>query len=174
MSTTHRSTRSRTAPYSISCSPSCLRQSSCSVTLIVYPENHKDLTSTVGKNGSAPLVNNTSAHMLRGQKKCQKQFNEKVCPNRDSLHIGFFLLVHRQNVKRCEAIHKLATIPDGPYEDTTMDNTTVPIKICTNIERDSGNRVITSSVLDTKTPYLGNYLVSHHSQHDLLPHTAGW
>lgn len=68
-----------------------------------------------------------------------------------------------------KATHKLFLITDGPYEITSMDDTTVAVKISTHIERVLLNRVVTSPVSETVIPCLVNDIASHHRNYDLPP-----
>lgn len=96
------------------------------------------------------LANNTSAHMLRVQKKYQKCFKKRVRPSEGRLQIGFFVLTRPERAQRGKATQKLALIANRPYEVAFMDDTTVTVKIVFNIRRISRYSVVPSSGSSTK------------------------
>lgn len=99
--------------------------------------------------------------MLQEQKMYQKRLDMKVRSKRDSHQIKSFVFLRCEHVQCGEATPKLVLIADQPYEATTIDDKTVAIKIGTNIERVSRDRVVTLSASDTGTLYPVTVSASH-------------
>lgn len=91
---------------------------------------------------------------------------------KDRPQAGFFVFLHREHVQGCKATRKLASIVDGPSEATSMSAKTVPVKTGICIERVLHDRVITSPVSDTGTPYLLSGTELRHGLHGSPPAPA--
>lgn len=120
------------------------------------------------------MVDSASVNMLPEQKEYKKWFNEKVRPHKGSLQIGFQFLPRSENVQRGEATHELALITNRNYKLTSKGDTTVAGRIFSHIERVLHNRLVTSPVPDTETPYLVNDMPLHNGLFGTPPLAAGF
>lgn len=83
------------------------------------------------------------------------------------------MFLRRKHVQRVEITHKLAHIAYGSSKGTSMNDTTVVVKIGIHIEQVSRDRMVTSPMSDTGTPYLANKTALQHSYNVTTPPVAG-